>query len=656
MLQNDLFMFSRCNIVNVTYPKHISPFSKSRTEIFQFTDHPMTSRAAKVKNMNQDLQTALANAGEVLVKEIQKECENRVLDSIKEQYSELQKMNSGLMEAILQQNDKFRLLGEQYQTALLEIKKNHADAISFQESILDKVAKLQNTNIQNYNNVVKEDTNRMGPKTAGLQRRQSSPLISLRRPLASERRVSSPISILGKIDSIPNLTFQDNADLPNFPAATKKTLQQSFNQAKNLQLQRKKELGYLPGAIPLMEKERLAQLERYQILDSANDEHRFNNIVRIASKVCRCEISLISFVAENRQWFKARVGLDACTTSRDTSFCAHAVANREIMDMLSVEDAAKLISDPGVKVEDAKYLFVVEDASKDPRFQNNPLVNGPPNIRFYAGAVVMGSNNLPMGTVCVISSKPRVLDEVERDLLLTLARQVRFELDIKVAVEDIREQKSIVEKLLNNILPTNIIEQLRDRVRSGESGNATIAQKFDDVTIMFLDIVGFTKISSTMPPETLVEILGEIFHILDDLALEYGLCKIKTIGDGYMLCGGVPVSQPGHSFRVAAMALATVKKLAEFNANRKTSYSIRIGINRGPVVAGVISSSVFSYDIWGDAVNVASRMESNGEPGKIACSQSMYDALQGDFEFSPPKEVAIKGKGNMNMYFLLRDK
>jgi class 3 adenylate cyclase len=180
----------------------------------------------------------------------------------------------------------------------------------------------------------------------------------------------------------------------------------------------------------------------------------------------------------------------------------------------------------------------------------------------------------------------------------------------------------------------------------------TIADSFSEVTVMFADIVGFTELSAQTPPIELVEILNEIFSEFDQLTDEHGLEKIKTIGDAYMVVGGLPVPRPNHAQAIAAMALDMQDRISEFCTATGKDFSIRIGINTGPVIAGIIGTKKFIYDLWGDTVNIASRMESHGVPGCIQVTEATYKRLQSQFLFEERGLIQVKGKGQMNCYLL----
>jgi class 3 adenylate cyclase len=211
----------------------------------------------------------------------------------------------------------------------------------------------------------------------------------------------------------------------------------------------------------------------------------------------------------------------------------------------------------------------------------------------------------------------------------------------------LRLEKERSEQLLLNILPAPIVERLK-------GGETVIADHLDNVTILFSDFVGFTELSSRLSAQQLVGVLGQVFSAFDALALRFGVEKIKTIGDAYMVACGLFGPREDHARAVANMALAMTETLTELNASLPSPLEIRIGINSGDVVAGVIGSHKFVYDIWGDAVNIASRLESNSLPSRIQVSGSTYQHLGRDFVFEPRGSLNIKGKGVMETFFLIR--
>jgi adenylate cyclase len=212
--------------------------------------------------------------------------------------------------------------------------------------------------------------------------------------------------------------------------------------------------------------------------------------------------------------------------------------------------------------------------------------------------------------------------------------------------EELRTEKLRSESLLLNILPQNIVARMR-------AGEAVIADRFDYATILFSDLVGFTALASGFSPDRILEILSAVFESFDVAVQEQGLEKIKTIGDAYMVAGGLPEPLPDHTHRVAALAIEMLSIVQRMRARLDIDLKVRIGIHVGPVVAGVIGTHKFIYDVWGDTVNTASRMESFGAPDRIHVSAETYDVLRHDFEFERRGPLEIKGKGAMETYFLM---
>jgi len=211
---------------------------------------------------------------------------------------------------------------------------------------------------------------------------------------------------------------------------------------------------------------------------------------------------------------------------------------------------------------------------------------------------------------------------------------------------ELRQEKEKSEQLLLNILPAEIADRL---MRTNESP----AEHFEEATILFADIVGFTSISARIEPLQLVAGLNQIFSAFDQLTEKYGLEKIKTIGDAYMVVGGLPASRPDHCEAIANMALDMRAYMQDVKNIFGESLEIRIGINTGPVIAGVIGIKKFIYDLWGDAVNIASRMESHGKPGYIQVTHATYLKLQNKYLLEPRGTIEVKGRGEMMTYWLL---
>jgi class 3 adenylate cyclase len=238
----------------------------------------------------------------------------------------------------------------------------------------------------------------------------------------------------------------------------------------------------------------------------------------------------------------------------------------------------------------------------------------------------------------------QVLGDVTRDIVLFAA--------VLLLGEAVRTRRALAreeersERLLLNVLPAPIAARLKQR-------EDVIADGFPEVTVLFADLVDFTRRSQSSSPQQVVQFLDELFSALDQLTRRQGLEKIKTIGDAYMVAGGLPEPRPDHAQAVADMALAIRDEVARHLDPSGQPLEVRIGIDTGPVVAGVIGTDKFSYDLWGDTVNTASRMESLGVPGCIQVTERTYQRLRDGYRLQRRGLVAVKGKGEMVTYLLL---
>jgi adenylate cyclase len=212
-------------------------------------------------------------------------------------------------------------------------------------------------------------------------------------------------------------------------------------------------------------------------------------------------------------------------------------------------------------------------------------------------------------------------------------------------LQQLQAEQERTDRLLLSILPMPVAEKLKQ-------GQQIIADSFAEVTVLFADIVDFTRLSAHHTPIEVVSLLNQIFSAFDRLAQQHGIEKIKTIGDAYMAVGGLPIPQSNHAEAIAEMAIDMLDVVAQFQGDTHEPLTMRIGINTGPVVAGVIGTNKFIYDLWGDTVNIASRMESFGLPGCIQVSSTTYNILQNKYSFKERGLIPIKGKGEMTTYLL----
>jgi class 3 adenylate cyclase/putative methionine-R-sulfoxide reductase with GAF domain len=237
---------------------------------------------------------------------------------------------------------------------------------------------------------------------------------------------------------------------------------------------------------------------------------------------------------------------------------------------------------------------------------------------------------------------------VTRAVLDERLRRAHNELSRKIAerTRALEEERDRFDRLLRNTLPESIARRL-------QAGEERIAEHFDAVTVLFADIVGFTRMAAEQTPEAVVELLGRVFTEFDALSDRLGVEKIKTIGDAYMVVAGVPTARDDHQEAMAELALDLLSTVERVNAALGVELAVRVGMHSGPVVAGIIGVRKFAYDLWGDTVNTASRMESHGVSGRIHVDESTYRALQGSFRFERRGVIEVKGLGARTTYFLL---
>lgn len=208
------------------------------------------------------------------------------------------------------------------------------------------------------------------------------------------------------------------------------------------------------------------------------------------------------------------------------------------------------------------------------------------------------------------------------------------------------EEEKKSDELLLNILPADIANKLK-------TDKSLIAEYYPSASVLFADLVGFTPLTEKMAPQEMIELLNRVFSYFDALTEKYGLEKIRTIGDNYMVASGVPIPREDHAKAIANMALDIIAYTKDISLKRGEEINFRVGINSGPMTGGVIGIKKFQYDVWGDTVNIASRMESQGEAGKIQITDNTYQFIKNDFTFIERLGVNIKGKGNMKTYFLI---
>ncbi|HEX5468227.1 MAG TPA: adenylate/guanylate cyclase domain-containing protein [Gaiellaceae bacterium] len=275
-------------------------------------------------------------------------------------------------------------------------------------------------------------------------------------------------------------------------------------------------------------------------------------------------------------------------------------------------------------------------------------------VRWYVAYVVVFLGSGIAGELLggVSPEVPRWFTSTMLALNITVGGAIVFTLlavfagERRNALMALRDEQLRAENLLLNILPRSIADQLKAETR-------TIADQFSSASILFADVVDFTPLAERLPPAEAVSVLDHLFSHFDALAERYELEKIKTIGDCYMVAAGVPSPRPDHARALALMALDMQSAMRSVDEVGHLGLELRVGINSGPVVAGVIGRKRFLYDLWGDAVNTASRMESHGTSGRIQITRETKELLGEEFVYEPRGPIQVKGKGEMEVWYLV---
>jgi adenylate cyclase len=393
--------------------------------------------------------------------------------------------------------------------------------------------------------------------------------------------------------------------------------------------------------MPANESSRLDAMGNYAILDTP-PEAGFDEITELAAQICGCPAALVSFVDASRQWIKAKYGplpaeLSECP--REISICKATICYDDIL--------------------------YVPDLLQDHRFNTSPLVTGEMHIRFYCGVPLITRDGYALGTLCAIDFEPRELTFEQREALRRLSRQTMVHLELRrqllVRNETLRElesardrameEKGVSDRLLLNILPPSIAAELK--------ANSRVQPRFfDTATVILIDFTGFTRLIETMEPASVIDQLDQHFTKFDDIMANHRLEKVKTIGDAYLAVGSVPEPNRTHALDACLAALDVLDHLGKLNRQREKlrlpPWQVRIGLNTGSVIAGVVGKHKFSYDIWGNTVNTAQRVEAAGVPGRICIAESTWRHINSRFETEARGTVEVKHQGLVNMYYLNR--
>jgi class 3 adenylate cyclase len=394
--------------------------------------------------------------------------------------------------------------------------------------------------------------------------------------------------------------------------------------------------------VPPNDAERVAALKEYRVLDTPA-EFEYDALTELAAQICGCPVALLGLIDETRDWIKAKYGLPPSFTEapRDMVVCAATICQND--------------------------LIYVPDLTKDERFKNYPNVVGEPYARFYCGMPLINHDGYALGTLCVIDFEPHEITPAQREAVRRLANQAVAQLELRrqlierdALVRDLDAAKSAMvaeqarsDELLRNILPAAIAVELK-------ANRQVQPRHYDLATIMFADFTGFTRLTESMQPAALVQQLNQHFTRFDEIVERRRLETLKTIGDAYLCVGGLPEANRTHAVDACLAALEMQTYLGTWNRQREKlrmqPWKLRIGINTGPVVAGLVGKRRFTYDIWGDSVNVAQRLEATADPGRINISASTHHYVSKLFETEPRGALEVKNKPPMEMFFVNRIK
>jgi adenylate cyclase len=395
-----------------------------------------------------------------------------------------------------------------------------------------------------------------------------------------------------------------------------------------------------PYPVPPNEAERNAALITYRIMDSA-PEIAFDEVGELAAQICSCPVAYVSFIHEDRFWFKSKYGLpdDFTGCPREIAFCSLTVAGSE--------------------------LVMAEDLVIDERYSNFYFVVNEPHFRFYCAMPLITPEGYALGTICVMDFVPKALSIAQQETLRRLAQQLvsllehrRRIIELDEAMRALNEahramaaEKRLSDNLLDKILPAQISEELK--------ATGKVEPRYHPAaTILFADIKDFTRFTEQAEPRMLIGQLDRYFASFDDVVRGHRIEKLKTVGDAYIAVAGVPDIDRLHVLRSCLAALGIVEVTSRIKAERSRLrlpfFELRVGIHTGSVIAGTIGEQRFAFDIWGDAINVAARIQACGEPGRISVSGQVCHYVKEYFEFSERGSIELKNKGAVNLYFLNR--
>lgn len=338
-----------------------------------------------------------------------------------------------------------------------------------------------------------------------------------------------------------------------------------------------------------------------------------------------------------------RMGISRSLKQIGVQFIEEASHGRQALERLQAEPFDLMLLD--VEMPEMTGLEVLAQMQQHPQLRGFPVIviSGGQDIDDVVRCIEMGADDYLPKPFSQVLLKARLTSSIEKKRLRDMEQLRRQQLQAQHAQLEQEQEKT--ENLLLNILPRSVSQRLK-------AGEKRIADAHAEVSVLFADLVGFTQLSKGLSAPDLVHILDQIFSRFDAIVGEIGVEKIKTIGDCYMLVGGVPEPRADHAVAVVQAGFAMLEAMQEINHQQGTQLQIRVGVNTGPVVAGVIGMHKFTYDLWGNTVNIASRMESTGTPGRIHVSPSTAQLLDQRFALEARGSVSVKGIGELETFFV----
>ena len=392
--------------------------------------------------------------------------------------------------------------------------------------------------------------------------------------------------------------------------------------------------------LPANEAGRIAALRSFEIFDTP-PEPAYDEIGELAAQICKCPVGYISFIEDDRVWFKSKYGLppDFVGCPREIAFCSTTICGAE--------------------------LVTVPDLRDDLRFSANPFVTGDPHVTFYCSMPLITQEGHALGTLCVMDFQPRQLEFEQAEAMRRLSHQVVSQLELRRRLIEYQEmikerdeahaeaaaEKARTEELLANILPPAVADELKK--------NGKVQPKYSPAaTILFTDFKGFTLLAERTEPVALIGLLDQYFTALDEIVSRHGLEKLKTVGDAYMAVAGVPTASRRHAIDACLAALEMQSVVARMKILREKmrlpALEMRVGLHSGPVMSGVVGKNKFTFDIWGEAVNTAALMEAKGAPGRINVSETVAGQVKTLFELEARGPIVAKHDRAHEMFFLNR--